>query len=150
MFLILSAPEIPSIVQAYSKRSNSITVEFGNVSSATTYILRAENNDGFFSEIVVYGSPGFIPNLRPYTDYTLSVMSRNSGGHSQPSCPVNTRTGRLIMHSDLQSFCFLFHSGHGMTFLNVARFLYSHIKYCNILVCCDAGNYCTHACFVLC
>lgn len=96
---ILSAPEVPSIVQAYSKRSDSITVEFAEVSGATAYILRAENNDGFFSESVVYGSPGIILNLRAYTDYTLSVMSRNIGGHSQPSCPVQVRTGRLRMNS---------------------------------------------------
>ncbi|MCJ8744982.1 hypothetical protein PDJAM_G00125080 [Pangasius djambal] len=87
-----TAPEVPSIVQAYSKHSDSITVEFGVVSGATAYILRAENNDGFFSESVVYSSPGTILNLRAYTNYTLSVMSRNSGGRSQPSCPVYART----------------------------------------------------------
>ncbi|KAG7319690.1 hypothetical protein KOW79_016833 [Hemibagrus wyckioides] len=87
-----TAPEVPSIVQAYSNHSNSITVEFGEVSGATAYILRAENNDGFFSESVVYGSPGTIFNLSAYTDYTLTVMSRNSGGHSQPSYPVKART----------------------------------------------------------
>ncbi|KAK3534498.1 hypothetical protein QTP86_016577 [Hemibagrus guttatus] len=87
-----TAPEVPSIVQAYSNHSNSITVEFGEVSGATAYILRAENNDGFFSESVVYGSPSTIFNLSAYTDYTLTVMSRNSGGHSQPSYSVKART----------------------------------------------------------
>lgn len=106
-FFILSAPEVPYIVQAYSKHSDSITVEFGEVSGATAYILRAENND-FFSEHVVYGSPGTMLHLTAYTDYSLSVMSKNSGGHSQPSCPVHARTGRLIMHSVSQSqFTFL-------------------------------------------
>ncbi|KAM9439613.1 fibronectin type III domain-containing protein 7, partial [Clarias gariepinus] len=87
-----TAPEVPFIVQAYSKRSDSIMVEFGEVSGATAYILRAENKDGFFLESVVYGSPGIIVNLRPYTNYTLSVCSRNSGGRSQPSSPVRVRT----------------------------------------------------------
>ncbi|XP_026998952.2 fibronectin type III domain-containing protein 7 [Tachysurus fulvidraco] len=87
-----TAPEVPSIVQTYSNHSFSITVEFGEVSGATAYILRAEKSDGFFSESVVFGSPATIFNLSAYTDYTLSVMSRNSGGHSQPSFPVQART----------------------------------------------------------
>lgn len=94
-FLILSAPEDPYILQAHSN-SKSITVEFGEVSGATAYILRVENNGGFFSESVVYGSPATILNLTTNTDYTLSVMSRNSGGRSQPSGPVYVKTGRLI------------------------------------------------------
>ncbi|KAF4076633.1 hypothetical protein AMELA_G00217260 [Ameiurus melas] len=96
-----TAPEVPSIVQAYSKHSDSITVEFDEVSGATAYILRAENSDGFFSESVVYGSPATILNLRAYTDYTLSVMSRNSGGHSQPACQVHART--VVVAPELRS-----------------------------------------------
>lgn len=79
---------------ASSKESNSITVEFTDVSGATSYILRAETNDGsFFSEIPVPSSPGTVTNLQPYTDYTLSVMSVNSAGRSQPSISVEAKTG---------------------------------------------------------
>lgn len=94
-FLIFcSAPDVPTIVMASSKESQSITVEFTSVSGATSYILRAETNDGsFFSEISVPGSPGTVTNLQPYTDYTLSVMSVNSAGRSQPSISVEAKTG---------------------------------------------------------
>ncbi|XP_017578738.2 fibronectin type III domain-containing protein 7 [Pygocentrus nattereri] len=87
-----TAPDVPSIIQAYSKHSDSITVEFSAVSGATSYILRAENERGFFSETVVPSSPGTVLNLSPYTNYTLSVMSVNSGGRSQPSIPVQAKT----------------------------------------------------------
>ncbi|XP_016113661.1 fibronectin type III domain-containing protein 7-like [Sinocyclocheilus grahami] len=88
-----TAPDVPSIVMASSKESQSITVEFTLVSGATSYILRAETNDGsFFSEISVPGSPGTVTNLQPYTDYTLSVMSVNSAGRSQPSISVEAKT----------------------------------------------------------
>uniref|UniRef100_A0A3B4UXC0 Fibronectin type III domain containing 7 n=1 Tax=Seriola dumerili TaxID=41447 RepID=A0A3B4UXC0_SERDU len=86
-----TAPEVPSIIKAYSKRSDSITVEFTEVSGATSYILRAESDD-FFSETPVSGSPGTVVNLQPTTDYMLSVMSVNSGGRSQPSYPVKVKT----------------------------------------------------------
>lgn len=88
------APEVPRIKQAYSKHSDSITVEFTEVSGATSYILRAESNTGdFFSETVVSSSPGTVVQLRPYSDYRLRVMSVNSGGRSQPSYPIQARTG---------------------------------------------------------
>ncbi|KAK2900553.1 hypothetical protein Q8A67_008668 [Cirrhinus molitorella] len=87
-----TAPEVPLIYQAYSKHSDSITVEFGVVSGATSYIIRAENEDGFFSESLVSTSPGTVVGLLPYTQYTLSVMSVNTGGRSQPSLSVNART----------------------------------------------------------
>ncbi|XP_067309402.1 fibronectin type III domain-containing protein 7 [Pseudorasbora parva] len=87
-----TAPEIPFIEQAYSKRSESITVEFGLVFGATSYIIRAESEDGFFSETPVVTSPGTVMNLLPYIQYTLSVMSVNTGGRSQPSLPVSTKT----------------------------------------------------------
>ncbi|XP_040026365.2 fibronectin type III domain-containing protein 7 [Gasterosteus aculeatus] len=88
-----TAPEIPSIHQAYSKHSDSITVEFTEVAGATSYILRAQSKTGdFFSEIMVSSSPGTTVKLQPYTDYKLSVMSVNSGGRSQPSDPVEART----------------------------------------------------------
>lgn len=88
------APEVPSIEQAYSKHSDSITVEFIEVSGATSYILRAQSVTGdFFSETPVRGSPGTVVQLQPYTDYKLSVMSVNYGGRSQPSIPIQAGTG---------------------------------------------------------
>lgn len=63
------------------------------MSGATSYILRAENDGGFFTESEVQASPGTVLNLSPYTDYTLSVMSVNGGGRSQPSIPVQAKTG---------------------------------------------------------
>ncbi|XP_034153636.1 fibronectin type III domain-containing protein 7 isoform X2 [Pangasianodon hypophthalmus] len=70
-----TAPEVPSIVQAYSKHSDSITVEFREVSGATAYILRAENNDGFFSESVVYSSPVVVaPALRSVSPTEDSIV----------------------------------------------------------------------------
>ncbi len=88
------APEVPSIEQAYSKHSDSITVEFTEVSGATSYILRAQSVTGdFFSETAVRSSPGTVVQLQPYTDYRLSVMSVNSGGRSQPSYPIQAGTG---------------------------------------------------------
>ncbi|XP_016147371.1 fibronectin type III domain-containing protein 7-like [Sinocyclocheilus grahami] len=95
------APEVPLIYQAYSKHSDSITVEFGVVSGATSYIIRAENEDGFFSESLVNTSPGTVVGLLPYTQYTLSVMSVNTGGRSQPSLTVNART--VLVAPDLIS-----------------------------------------------
>lgn len=88
---------MPHIEQAYSKHSDSITVEFAEVSGASSYILRAESqDDGFFSETVVSGSPGTVVQLRPYTNYRLSVMSVNSGGRSQPSYSIQARTGTVL------------------------------------------------------
>ncbi|XP_071783006.2 fibronectin type III domain-containing protein 7 [Centroberyx gerrardi] len=90
----ITAPEVPAVPeQAYSKQSNSITVEFTEVSGATGYILRAESVSGdFFSETAVNGSPGTVLQLQPYTEYSLSVMSVNTGGRSQPSYPFQART----------------------------------------------------------
>ncbi|KAM3605413.1 uncharacterized protein V6R79_025478 [Siganus canaliculatus] len=88
-----TAPEVPSIEQAYSKKSDSITVEFTEVSGATSYILRAESVMGdFFSETLVEDSPGTMVQLQPHTEYRLSVMSVNSGGRSQPSPPIQAGT----------------------------------------------------------
>ncbi|XP_010900407.2 fibronectin type III domain-containing protein 7 [Esox lucius] len=88
-----TAPEVPTIHMATSKQSESMTVEFTRVSGATSYVLRAENADlSFSSETEVSSSPGTVVNLQAYTDYTLSVMSVNSGGRSQPSLPVEAKT----------------------------------------------------------
>ena len=98
-----AAPEVPSIEQAYSKNSDSITVEFTEVSGATSYILRAQSESGdYFSEMVVVSSPGTVVKLKPYTDYRLSVMSVNSGGRSQPSYPIEARTGTHKKQKTLQ------------------------------------------------
>lgn len=92
--MYLAAPEVPTVYQAYSKQSESIRVEFGEVSGASSYILRAQTLDGeFFSETEVSSSPSTVSNLQPYTTYSLSVLSVNAGGRSQPSLPVVTRTG---------------------------------------------------------
>lgn len=96
------APEVPTIEQAYSKHSDSITVEFTEVSGATSYILRAESDNGdFFSETVVSSSKGTVVQLQPYTSYRMSVMSVNSGGRSQPSYPIHARTGKTHMKASL-------------------------------------------------
>ncbi|KAK9980103.1 hypothetical protein ABG768_013500 [Culter alburnus] len=97
----ITAPEVPFIQQAYSKKSDSITVEFGMVDGATGYIIRVENEDGFFSETPVVNSPDTVINLLPYTQYTLSVMSVNTGGRSQPSLPVSAKT--VVVAPDLRS-----------------------------------------------
>nr|XP_057925077.1 fibronectin type III domain-containing protein 7 [Doryrhamphus excisus] len=89
----LTAPEVPSIEQAYSKHSDSITVEFAEVVGATSYILRAvSQSHDFFSETTVSSSPGTVMKLRPYTHYKLSIISVNAGGRSQPSYPTTART----------------------------------------------------------
>ncbi|XP_074507182.1 fibronectin type III domain-containing protein 7 [Sebastes fasciatus] len=88
-----TAPDVPTIEQAYSKHSDSITVEFTEVSGATSYILRAQSMDGdFFSETSVSSSPATVMELQPFTDYRLNVMSVNSGGRSQPSYPIEAKT----------------------------------------------------------
>lgn len=93
------APDVPAIVMVSSKQSQSITVEFSEISGATSYILRAETSDGsFFSETPVPRSPGTVTSLQPYTDYTLSVMSVNSAGRSQPSISVEAKTGMVFSH----------------------------------------------------
>lgn len=98
--MCVPAPEVPAIEQAYSKHSDSITVEFTEVSGATSYILRAESLTGdFFSETVVSSSPGTMVQLQPYTSYRMSVMSANGGGRSQPSYPIQARTGNCHMQA---------------------------------------------------
>ncbi|XP_067086836.1 fibronectin type III domain-containing protein 7-like [Osmerus mordax] len=89
----ITAPEVPSVVMATSKQSDRISVEFTSAPGATSYVLRTETADGsFFSETDVSSSPGTVTNLKPYTDYILSVLSVNSGGRSQPSLPAEAKT----------------------------------------------------------
>ncbi|NXU02604.1 FNDC7 protein, partial [Buphagus erythrorhynchus] len=78
------APDIPVIDQAYSKLSNSITVEWRAVPGATNYMLTAEDGDSFIKTIVK-NSPGTVTGLKPATLYRITVRSINSGGKSQPS-----------------------------------------------------------------
>ncbi|NXD38775.1 FNDC7 protein, partial [Copsychus sechellarum] len=78
------APDIPVIDQAYSKLSNSITVEWRAVPGATNYMLTAEDGDSFI-ETIVKNSPGTVTGLKPATLYRITVRSINSGGKSQPS-----------------------------------------------------------------
>uniref|UniRef100_A0A8C7JI51 Fibronectin type-III domain-containing protein n=1 Tax=Oncorhynchus kisutch TaxID=8019 RepID=A0A8C7JI51_ONCKI len=78
-----TCPEVPTTEQAYSKQSNSTAMEFTEMFGASGYILQAKFEVGeFFSETMVTSSPGTVLQLQPYTDYTLSVMSVNSGGHT--------------------------------------------------------------------
>ncbi|XP_055581130.1 fibronectin type III domain-containing protein 7 isoform X2 [Falco biarmicus] len=79
-----TAPDIPVIDQAYSKLSNSITVEWRAVPGATSYLLTAQDGDSFI-ETVVKNSPGTVTGLKPATLYRITIRSINSGGKSQPS-----------------------------------------------------------------
>ncbi|XP_009571063.1 PREDICTED: LOW QUALITY PROTEIN: fibronectin type III domain-containing protein 7 [Fulmarus glacialis] len=79
-----TAPDIPLIDQAYSKLSNSITVEWRVVPGATSYLLTAQDGDSFI-ETVVTNSPGTMTGLKPATLYRITIRSVNSGGKSQPS-----------------------------------------------------------------
>ncbi|NWI92809.1 FNDC7 protein, partial [Pitta sordida] len=79
-----TAPDIPVIDQAYSKLSNSITVEWRAVPGATGYLLTAQDGDSFI-EAVVKNSPGTVTGLKPATLYRITIRSINSGGKSQPS-----------------------------------------------------------------
>ncbi|NXR71544.1 FNDC7 protein, partial [Pycnonotus jocosus] len=78
------APDTPVIDQAYSKLSNSITVEWRAVPGATNYMLTAQDGDSFV-ETIVKNSPGTVTGLKPATLYRITVRAINSGGKSQPS-----------------------------------------------------------------
>ncbi|XP_014740935.1 PREDICTED: fibronectin type III domain-containing protein 7 [Sturnus vulgaris] len=84
IFSANTAPDIPVIDRAYSKLSNSITVEWRAVLGATNYMLTAEDGDSFI-ETIVKNSPGTVTGLKPATLYRITVRSINSGGKSQPS-----------------------------------------------------------------
>uniref|UniRef100_UPI00398EDC54 fibronectin type III domain-containing protein 7-like n=1 Tax=Pristiophorus japonicus TaxID=55135 RepID=UPI00398EDC54 len=87
----LTTPDIPLNINAYSKTSSSITVNWSAVPKATSYVLKAKAGNSIIETIVNYSS-GTLTGLQPYTLYTISVQSANVGGNSQPSVPVETRT----------------------------------------------------------
>ncbi|XP_054836356.1 fibronectin type III domain-containing protein 7 [Eublepharis macularius] len=80
----LTAPEIPVIEQAYSKLSNSITVEWAAVAGASSYLLTAQDGESFI-ETIITNSPGTVTGLKAATMYKISIRSINAGGRSQPS-----------------------------------------------------------------
>ncbi|CAI5776616.1 type III domain-containing 7 [Podarcis lilfordi] len=87
----LTAPEIPTIEQAYSKLSNSITVEWASVTGASSYLLTAQDGESFI-ETVVTNSPGTVTGLKAATLYKITIRSINTGGRSQPSTSKKAKT----------------------------------------------------------
>ncbi|MBZ3888656.1 Fibronectin type III domain-containing protein 7, partial [Sciurus carolinensis] len=87
----LSAPEIPTIDQAYSKISNSITVEWATVPGATSYLLTAEDGDTVI-ETMVTNSPGTVTGLKAATLYQITIRSISATGRSQASLPKQAKT----------------------------------------------------------
>ncbi|XP_011933602.1 PREDICTED: fibronectin type III domain-containing protein 7 [Cercocebus atys] len=86
-----SAPEIPTIDQAYSKISNSITVEWATVPGATSYLLSAEDGDTVI-ETMVANSPGTVTGLKAATLYEITIRSISAAGRSQASPPKQAKT----------------------------------------------------------
>ncbi|XP_032302029.1 fibronectin type III domain-containing protein 7 isoform X4 [Coturnix japonica] len=86
-----TAPDVPVIDQAYSKLSNSITVEWRAVPGATSYLLSAQDGDSCI-ETVVTKSPGTVMGLEPATCYRITIRSVNAGGKSRPSPSRKTTT----------------------------------------------------------
>ncbi|XP_042320480.1 fibronectin type III domain-containing protein 7 isoform X2 [Sceloporus undulatus] len=87
----LTAPEIPTIEQAYSKLSNSITVEWATVPGASSYLLTAQDGESFI-ETIVTNSPGTVTGLKAATLYKITIRSINAGGRSQPSLSKKAKT----------------------------------------------------------
>lgn len=79
------------------KDSKTLMVTFSPKTGATHYIIRVQNDNGFFREDSVSSSPAEIKSLTPYTEYTLSIMAVNSGGRSQPSLPMTAKTGTVFV-----------------------------------------------------
>lgn len=97
--VLVSAPEMMDPIETVkSQDSKTLIVEFTERTGATSYLIRVQNSMGYFTETSVTSSPAQIQSLTPYTDYTLSIMSVNSGGRSQPSAPVETKTGIVAPH----------------------------------------------------
>ncbi|XP_036906328.1 fibronectin type III domain-containing protein 7 [Sturnira hondurensis] len=86
-----TAPEIPTIDQAYSKLSNSITVEWAAVPGATSYLLAAKDGDTVI-ETMVANSPGTVTGLKAATSYQITVRSISASGKSQASPPKQAKT----------------------------------------------------------
>ncbi|XP_012887303.1 PREDICTED: fibronectin type III domain-containing protein 7 [Dipodomys ordii] len=86
-----TAPEIPTIDQAYSKLSNSITVEWATVPGATSYLLTAEDGDTVI-ETMVANSPGTVTGLKAATLYQITIRSISAAGRSQASRPKQAKT----------------------------------------------------------
>ena len=81
--------------------STTLKVEFTPVAGATGYIIRIENNAGFFREDHVTSSPAQLGSLEPYTAYSLSIISKNADGRSQPSTSVEGKTGALCRFKNI-------------------------------------------------
>ncbi|KAM8780557.1 fibronectin type III domain-containing protein 7 [Rhynchonycteris naso] len=86
-----TAPDMPTIDQAYSKISNSITVEWALVPGATSYLLTARDGDTVI-ETVVANSPGTVTGLKAATLYQITVSSISAAGRSQASPPKQAKT----------------------------------------------------------
>ncbi|XP_063797586.1 fibronectin type III domain-containing protein 7 [Pseudophryne corroboree] len=87
----LTAPDVPNIDQAYSKLSNSITVEWAEVLGAAQYQVIAQAGQISFESIVT-SSPGTVTGLQDATSYKMTVRSINTAGMSQPSPPKWAKT----------------------------------------------------------
>ncbi|XP_078417923.1 fibronectin type III domain-containing protein 7-like [Cetorhinus maximus] len=101
----LTAPDVPLNINAYSKTSSSITVNWSAIPKATGYVLKAKAGSSII-QTIVNDSSGTLTGLQPYTLYTISVQSSNAGGNSQPSPPVETRTvlAAPVIHSFSPNF----------------------------------------------
>ncbi|XP_068394196.1 fibronectin type III domain-containing protein 7 [Eschrichtius robustus] len=86
-----TAPKIPTIDQAYSKISNSITVEWATVPGATGYLLTARDGNTVI-ETVVANSPGTVTGLKAATLYQITIRSISPAGRSQASPPKQAKT----------------------------------------------------------
>ena len=99
VFLVnLLAPEVMDPLRTVkSKDSKTFMVSFSLKTGVTSYIIRLQNPNRFIRENIVFSSPAEIESLEPYTEYSLSIMSVNSGGQSQPSSSVTAKTGTVVM-----------------------------------------------------
>ncbi|KAM8873743.1 fibronectin type III domain-containing protein 7-like [Spinachia spinachia] len=88
-----TAPNVMDTIQAVkTKDRGTLMASFNSETGATDYIIRIQTTNGFFREDAVSSTPAEIKNLKPYTEYMLSIMSVNSGGRSQPSLPLTAKT----------------------------------------------------------
>lgn len=76
------APQIPTIDQAYSKISNSITVEWATVPGATSYLLTAKDGNTVI-ETTVANSPGTVTGHKAATLYQITVRSISPAGEAR-------------------------------------------------------------------